>query len=95
MSGVRLVMSLEPAAAAKFSAQPANSLSKQITNTVLNDIRDTTDADVAVFVTEFIKNGKFRRFTRGDRSGAIIIVTITESRKRERVTVSQRSFTVD
>lgn len=48
--------SLEPTATAKFSAQPANTLSKQITNTVLDDVRDATDADVAVFVTEFIKN---------------------------------------
>lgn len=75
-----LVRGLEPAPAAKFSAQPANSLSKQITNAILNDIRDTTDADVAVFVTELIKNWKFRRLTCGDRSGAIIIVTITEPR---------------
>lgn len=51
-----LVLSLEPAAAAKFSAQPANSLSKQITNSVLYHIRNATDAYVAVFVTKLIEN---------------------------------------
>lgn len=51
-----LVLSLEPAPAAKFSAQPANALSKQITNSILYHIRNATDAYVAVFVTELIEN---------------------------------------
>lgn len=79
-----LVLSLEPTSATEFSTQPANSFSKQITNSVLDDISDATDADVAIFATEFIKNWKFRRFTGGDWSGAIIIVTITESKKAKK-----------